>query len=111
MNIKDNALIHSLAKFKELQDNLNITELDNCIQLCKEALETKDVDQSARIAELKAKIEILNQLRYNQANYLKNIEAEKAELLEALKNSVQHISLYGDYNGYFDTIIEKYEVE
>lgn len=38
MNKKDSAIAISLAKFKELKDNLLITELDDVMRLCEEAL-------------------------------------------------------------------------
>ena len=39
MNKKDTAIAISLAKFKELKDNLLITELDDVMRLCEQALE------------------------------------------------------------------------
>ena len=39
MDKKDSAIAISLAKFKELKDNLLITELDDVMRLCEEALE------------------------------------------------------------------------
>jgi hypothetical protein len=41
MDKKDSAIAMSLAKFKELKDNLLITELDDVMGLCEEALEQK----------------------------------------------------------------------
>jgi len=38
MDKKDSAIAMSLAKFKELKDNLLITELDDVMRLCEEAL-------------------------------------------------------------------------
>ena len=38
MDKKDAAIAISLAKFKELKDNLLITELDDVMRLCEEAL-------------------------------------------------------------------------
>ena len=38
MDKKDSAIAISLAKFKELKDNLLITELDDVMSLCEEAL-------------------------------------------------------------------------
>ena len=38
MDKKDSAIAISLAKFKELKDNLLITELDDVMRLCVEAL-------------------------------------------------------------------------
>jgi hypothetical protein len=39
MDKKDTAIAISLAKFKELKNNLLITELDDVMRLCEEALE------------------------------------------------------------------------
>jgi len=55
MDKKDSAIAISLAKFKELKDNLLITELDDVMRLCEQALAQSMVEHDNKVIERCAK--------------------------------------------------------
>lgn len=88
--------------------------VQNLENLINDVTQSKDVDQSARIAELEEQLRDREQDLAFEHSRAEKLESEKSELLETLKNTIEFCdgSIEADkqYN-LIKAIIEKYEVE
>ena len=92
MDKKDSAIAISFAKFKELKDNLLITELDDVMRLCEEAL----AQPAQEPVTLLNKMQSITEQEYYEAQ----LRADNERLREALESMTDMCltQIGADYN-------------